>query len=234
MPQRIGKPRKGNGCGRAVCTNILRMLNPLIVSTTVLLGLTVFPGIAAAQQPGRQMVPVAKDVYFMTGAGSNASFVVTDEGVLVFDSDIRNNDLPFIRKVTDKKVAYLFASHASGDHSTGAWYFREDKPVYIGTRDQIRAYYQSELKEFEERQAQKAPFYSQAGARLFPPSLGFDDGLTVLFGGLTFQAKAAGSGHTSGDLTDQKLGPRVYPVQIVRRIVGRCGCGTSGSWMKRS
>jgi glyoxylase-like metal-dependent hydrolase (beta-lactamase superfamily II) len=112
------------------------MLNRLIVSTTVLLGLTVCPGIAAAQQPGRQMVPVAKDVYFMTGAGSNASFVVTDEGVLVFDSDIRNNDLPFIRKVTDKKVAYLFASHASGDHSTGAWYFREDKPVYIGTRDQ--------------------------------------------------------------------------------------------------
>ena len=183
------------------CINILRMLNRLIVSTTVLLGLTVCPGIAAAQQPGRQMVPVAKDVYFMTGAGSNASFVVTDEGVLVFDSDIRNNDLPFIRKVTDKKVAYLFASHASGDHSTGAWYFREDKPVYIGTRDQIRAYYQSELKEFEERQAQKAPFYSEAGAKLFPPSLGFDDGLTVLFGGLTFQAKAEGYGHTSGDLT---------------------------------
>jgi glyoxylase-like metal-dependent hydrolase (beta-lactamase superfamily II) len=184
-----------------ICINILRMLNRLIVSTTVLFGLTVCPGIAAAQQPGRQMVPVAKDVYFMTGAGSNASFVVTDEGVLVFDSDIRNNDLPFIRKVTDKKVVYLFASHASGDHSTGAWYFREDKPVYIGTRDQIRAYYQSELKEWEERQAQKAPFYSQPGAKLFPPSLAFDDGLTILFGGLTFQAKAEGYGHTSGDLT---------------------------------
>ena len=102
------------------------------------------------------MVQVAKDVYTMTGAGSNASFVVTDEGVLVFDSDIRNNDLPFIRKVTDKKVVYLFASHASGDHSTGAWYFREDKPVYIGTRDQIRAYYQNELKEFNDRKAQGA------------------------------------------------------------------------------
>jgi len=48
------------------------------------------------------VVQVAKDVYTMTGAGSNASFVVTDEGVLVFDSDIRNNDLPAIRKVTVK------------------------------------------------------------------------------------------------------------------------------------
>ena len=145
------------------------------------------------------MVQVAKDVYTMTGAGSNASFVVTDEGVLAFDSDIRNNDVPFIRKVTDKKVVYLFASHASGDHSTGAWYFREDKPVYIGTRDQIRAYYQNELKEFNERKAQGAPLYKPA--ELPPPSMGFDENLTVLLGGLTFQAKAEGYGHTSGDMT---------------------------------
>jgi hypothetical protein len=38
------------------------------------------------------MVQVARDVYAMTGAGSNAGFVVTDEGVLAFDSDIRNDD----------------------------------------------------------------------------------------------------------------------------------------------
>jgi len=150
-------------------------------------------------QDTRQMVPVAKDVYTMTGAGSNASFVVTEEGVLVFDSDIRNNDLPFIRKVTNRKVMYLFASHASGDHSTGGWYFREDRPVYIGTRDQIRAYFQVERKEFEERKAQGLPLYR--GAEILPPSMGFDENLTVLFGGLTFQAKAEGYGHTSGDMT---------------------------------
>lgn len=80
-------------------------------------------------QAAREVVQVAKDVYTLTGAGSNSSFVVTDEGVLVFDSDIRNNDLPAIRKVTDKKIVYLFASHASGDHSTGAWHLREDRPV---------------------------------------------------------------------------------------------------------
>jgi glyoxylase-like metal-dependent hydrolase (beta-lactamase superfamily II) len=145
------------------------------------------------------MTQVAKDVYVFTGAGSNSGFVVTPEGVLVFDSDIRNNDVPAIRKVTNQKVVYLFASHASGDHSTGGWYFREDKPVYIGTRDQIRAYYQHELKEFADRKAQGAANYK--GAELAPPSMGFDNNLTVLFGGLTFQAKAEGYGHTSGDLT---------------------------------
>ena len=156
---------------------------------------------AASGQATRTMVQLAKDVYVFTGAGSNSGFVVTDEGVLVFDSDIRNNDLPAIRKVTDKRITYLFASHASGDHSTGGFYFREDKPVYIGTRDQIRAYFQHEAKEFEDRKKQGAAGYTTPGAVLVPPSMGFDDDLTVLFGGLTFQAKAEGYGHTSGDLT---------------------------------
>src|SRR5688572_20440230 len=164
-------------------------LKRILTATAVLLCLCVGSRGLSAQDT-RQMVQVAKDVYAMTGAGSNASFVVTEEGVLVFDSDIRNNDLPFIRKVTDKKVVYLFASHASGDHSSGPWYFREDKPVYIGTRDQIRAYYQNELKEFNERKAQGLPLYK--GAELPPPSMGFDRSLTVLLGGLTFQGTAEG------------------------------------------
>ena len=176
----------------------LNALQRMLVVSVVLLCLGVSSRGSFAQDT-RQMVPVAKDVYTMTGAGSNASFVVTEEGVLVFDSDIRNNDLPFIRKVTNRKVMYLFASHASGDHSTGGWYFREDRPVYIGTRDQIRAYFQVERKEFEERKAQGLPLYR--GAEILPPSMGFDENLTVLFGGLTFQAKAEGYGHTSGDMT---------------------------------
>ena len=49
-------------------------------------------------QDTRRMVQIAKDVYTFTGGGSNASFVVTNDGVLVFDADIRNNDLPAIRK----------------------------------------------------------------------------------------------------------------------------------------
>jgi glyoxylase-like metal-dependent hydrolase (beta-lactamase superfamily II) len=152
-------------------------------------------------QAARQMLQVAKDVYVFTGAGSNSGVVVTDEGALVFDSDIRNNDLPAIRKLTDKKVVYLFASHASGDHSTGGFYFREDKPVYIGTRDQIRAYFQHEAKEFDDRKKQGAAGYTVPGAVLVPPSIGFEEDLTVLLGGLTFQAKAEGYGHTSGDMT---------------------------------
>ena len=66
---------------------------------------------AAPATPLMQLRKVAEDVYVMqhpTGS-SNASFVVTPEGVLVFDLDIRTGDqvLAAIRKVTNKKVRYI-------------------------------------------------------------------------------------------------------------------------------
>ena len=103
-------------------------------------------------QDVRHTVQIARDVYTFTGGGSNSSFVVTPEGVLVFDADIRNDDLAGIRKVTDKKIVYLLSSHASGDHSTGAWHFRADKPLFIATRNQINSF-PVELKEFKQVQA---------------------------------------------------------------------------------
>ena len=60
------------------------------------LALAVCAAAPASGQATRQMVQLAKDVYAFSGGGSNSGFVVTDEGVLVFDSDIRNNDLPAI------------------------------------------------------------------------------------------------------------------------------------------
>ena len=47
---------------------------------------------------------------------SNSTFVVTDEGVFVWDSDIRTGDqvMAAIRRTTDKKVKYLAISHPSG------------------------------------------------------------------------------------------------------------------------
>src|SRR5262245_11292012 len=92
-----------------------------------------------------EMKKIAEDVYFMENSrgSSNAVFVVTPDGVLVFDADIRSADqvLAAIRKVTDKKVRYIVTSHPAGDHATGMWIYREDKPLYIATRKQMRDLY---------------------------------------------------------------------------------------------
>ncbi len=170
----------------------------MLAALAGLLCVTVFSSPISGQgQDVRHTMQIATDVYTFTGGGSNSSFVVTPEGVLVFDADIRNDDLASIRKVTDKKIVYLLSSHASGDHSTGAWHFRADKPLFIATRNQLNSF-PVELKEFKQRQADGA--YNKA-AELIPATIGFDDIMSIHFGGLTFIARAEGYGHTNGDLS---------------------------------
>ena len=110
--------------------------------------------------------------------------------MLVFDADIRTADqtMAAIRKTTDKKVRYVVISHPSGDHATGAWHFREDRPIVIGSRKQMRDLYQQERAEFAERRGSPAAqFAAYKDAELVHPEIGFDGALTLQFGGLTFQ-----------------------------------------------
>jgi glyoxylase-like metal-dependent hydrolase (beta-lactamase superfamily II) len=156
--------------------------------------LTTAPHLASAQfvPPKMEIKTVAPDVYMMQHpfGSSNSTFVVTNDGVLVFDADIRtaNQTMEAIRKTTDKKVRYVVISHPSGDHATGAWHFREDKPIVIGSRKQMRDLYQQERAEFIERSASPLPQHAgYKGAQLIHPDIGFDGALTLQFGGMTFQ-----------------------------------------------
>ena len=99
-------------------------------------------GLAAQDKPKMNMVKIAADVYTMQEAngGSNSTFIITSDAVVVFDHYMTESDqtLAAIRKLTDKKVKYLFSSHSAIDHSSGAWWFREDHPVYIASKNQLR------------------------------------------------------------------------------------------------
>jgi len=152
------------------------------------------------------MIKITDDVYMMQNerGSSNSTFIITPEGVIVFDFDIRTADqtLAQIRKLTDKKIRYLISSHSAGDHATGAWYFRDDKPVYIATRNQVRDLFNQENDAFEERKASKDPRNTvYKGKELVRPDIAFDGSLTMYFGGLTLQLTAEGYGHSTGDLT---------------------------------
>jgi cyclase len=152
------------------------------------------------------MKKIAEDVYFLENSrgSSNAVFVVTSDGVLVFDADIRTADqvLAAIRKVTDKKVRYIVTSHSAGDHATGMWAYREDKPVYIATRKQMRDLYMQEGTGFAERKAstraQDAPYKD---AELVLPDIAFEGAMTLRLGGLTFQITEEGGAHSTSDVT---------------------------------
>jgi cyclase len=176
-------------------------LKPLII-----VALSWLFGTGAAAPVKMTPVKVTDGVYmFEHSQGSgNSTVVITDEGVVVFDFHIDNADqtLAGIRKLTDKKVRYLISSHSAGDHSSGAWHFREDKPVYIATKNQVQDLFMQEGEEFNERKNSNNPRYAAyKKGELVRPDIGFDGTMTLFFGGLTFQITAEGRGHSTGDLT---------------------------------
>jgi glyoxylase-like metal-dependent hydrolase (beta-lactamase superfamily II) len=183
-----------------------RLICVRIAVAAALASIAVAPATAQFKTAVMDLKKVAPDVYMMEHpfGSSNSTFVVTPDGVLVFDADIRTADQTFaaIRKTTDKKIKYVVISHPSGDHSTGVWHFREDRPVVIGTRKQMRDLYQQEYAEFIERREDKRPqFAAYKGAELVRPDLGFEGAMTLQFGGLTFQLVEEGNIHSTSDVT---------------------------------
>src|SRR5947207_7854503 len=172
----------------------------------LLLGLVWCLSTGAAAPVRMTPVKIAENVYLLQhsqGSG-NSTVVFTDDGLLVFDFAIDNADqtLAFIRKQTDKKVRYLISSHSAGDHATGAWHFREDKPVYIATKNQAKDLFMQEAKEVEERKNSKeAGNEAYRRGELVRPDIAIDGRTTLFFGGLTFQITPEGRGHSTGDLT---------------------------------
>jgi glyoxylase-like metal-dependent hydrolase (beta-lactamase superfamily II) len=160
----------------------------------------------AAAPEKMTLFKVTEGVYFMENSrgSGNSTFIVTNDGVVVLDFHIANADqtLAAIRQVTDKKIRYLITSHSAGDHASGAWHFREDKPIYIATKNQAKDLFMQEGKEFEERKNSNEPRYAAyKGKYQVLPDVTFDGNLTFYLGGLTFQLTAEGRGHSTGDLT---------------------------------
>jgi hypothetical protein len=90
------------------------------------------------------------------GNTSNAGFVVTSDGVVVFDAlgtpSLGWALLQQIRKVTDKKIRYVIASHYHADHVYGLQAFKDHTDAVIVAQQRA-----GEYKENEETADEKAP-----------------------------------------------------------------------------
>lgn len=200
---------------------------------SLLLGLVGLATLGAAAPEQMRPVKIADGVYMFENSrgASNATVVITDEGVLVFDFNILTADqvLAGIRKLTDKKVRYLISSHSALDHASGAWYFRDDKPVFIATKSQAHDLQMQELAGFNERRDSKDPRNAPyQGKTLVQPDIAFDGNMTLYFGGLTFQISAEGRGHSTGDLTVYIPQKRVFLMGDLLDTEVHPGQGESG------
>jgi glyoxylase-like metal-dependent hydrolase (beta-lactamase superfamily II) len=156
---------------------------------------------------GRSGVPGADN----EGHTSNAGFVVTDAGVVVFDAlgtpALGYRLLQRIREVTDQPVERIVISHYHADHIYGLQAFKEhagDPPVWAQRQalGYIGGTAASQGEDAKRRLAQRRealfPWVNE-NTYIVPPDHTFDGEATFEVGGVTFELKHLGPAHAPGD-----------------------------------
>jgi len=145
------------------------------------------------------------------GHTSNAGFVVTDGGVVVFDAlgtpALGYRLLQRIREVTDQPVERIVISHYHADHIYGLQAFKEhagNPPVWaqelaLGYAGGSAA---SQGEDAQRRLAQRRealfPWVDE-NTYIVPPDLTFDDQTSFEVGDISFVLKHLGPAHAPGD-----------------------------------
>jgi glyoxylase-like metal-dependent hydrolase (beta-lactamase superfamily II) len=144
------------------------------------------------------------------GNTSNAGFVVTDDGVVVFDAlgtpSLGWELLKDIRKQTDKDIRYMVVSHYHADHIYGLQAFRDHSHATIIAQDRSSDY--NENKETADERAgarldqRKEALYPWVNdkTRVVSPDITFNDKLTITLGGKRFSLIYAGPAHSASDI----------------------------------
>jgi glyoxylase-like metal-dependent hydrolase (beta-lactamase superfamily II) len=156
---------------------------------------------------GKSGVPDAQN----EGHTSNAGFVVTDDGVVVFDAlgtpALGYRLLQRIREVTDKPVKIIVVSHYHADHIYGLQAFKEHagNPTVIAERLALGyiggdTASQGEAAQRRLAQRREALFpWVDEHTYLVPPDKTFDQTYSFELGGLTFELRHLGPAHAPGD-----------------------------------
>ena len=145
------------------------------------------------------------------GHTSNAGFVVTDDGVVVFDAlgtpALGYRLLQRIREVTDQPVARIVVSHYHADHVYGLQAFKQhagNPPVWaqrlaLGYAGGTAA---SQGEDAQRRLAQRRealfPWVDE-NTTIVSPDHTFDDEVAFELGGINFMLKHLGPAHAPGD-----------------------------------
>ena len=153
------------------------------------------------------------------GHTSNAGFLVTDEGVVVFDSlgtpALGDALLRKIRSVTDKPVRYVVVSHYHADHIYGLQAFRDQTDAVIVAQEKGFSYTDENNLDDEnagarlqQRREALAPWVN-AETRLIAPQLAFRVGAEISIGNHMLQLIYAGPAHSMSDVMMMVLPERV-------------------------
>jgi glyoxylase-like metal-dependent hydrolase (beta-lactamase superfamily II) len=158
---------------------------------------------------------VSEHVYYVEGIPgiatdnegfiSNAGFIVTDNGVVVFDSlgtpSLAHKLIQQIKTITDQPIKKVIVSHFHADHIYGLQVF-EELGAEITAPYGAQKYIQSETakERLEERQFSLEPWVNE-DTHLVLPDTTVSKSTKFTLGGLTFSINFMGKAHSDGDLT---------------------------------
>ena len=163
---------------------------------------------AAAQERATHEVVVkqiASNLYFLFDfEGSNAVFLVTDDGVLLIDTRTHPREgrdlLDRIRKVTDKPIKWVINSHFHGDHHMGNIVFKELGATFVAQEETARIMEHVQPKEMARRiDGFVKRGLDPAEVKLVLPDVTFDDRMTIRLGGREVRLFYLGPGQQAGD-----------------------------------
>jgi len=144
------------------------------------------------------------------GNTSNAGFVVTSDGVVVFDAlgtpSLGWALLQQIRKVTDRKIRYVIASHYHADHIYGLQAFKDHTDAVIVAQERAGEYKENEEtadekanQRLDQRRGVLFPWVDK-NTRVVPPDITFRDRMTIALGDKRLTLLYAGPAHSSSDM----------------------------------
>lgn len=138
------------------------------------------------------------------GLTANAGFVITRDGVVVFDTlgtpALGWEMLEQIRRRTDQPVKYVVISHYHADHIYGSQAFRDHTGASIIAHERSAEYLSSEGAENRLLQRQGALYpWVDEETRLIAPDITFKKRLRFELGGKTFTVVYTGPAHAPDD-----------------------------------
>jgi glyoxylase-like metal-dependent hydrolase (beta-lactamase superfamily II) len=189
----------------SLATSLHAQPGPQYAPITIPLKIDQVPGKAIYYSTGNPGVP-GKD---NEGNTSNAGFVVTTEGVMVFDAlgtpSLGWTLLQEIRKVTDRKIRYVVASHYHADHIYGLQAFRDHTNALIVAQERAGEYKDNEetadekaSQRLDQRRGALHPWVDN-NTRIVPPDITFRDRMTIALGDRRLTLLYAGPAHSSSD-----------------------------------
>ena len=167
-------------------------------TTSVVLGLLVWPALASAQNFDDveiRAIPVTANIYMLTGSGGNIGVSIGDDGTIIVDDQfapLTDTIVAAIAQLTDNPVSFVVNSHFHYDHTDGNENFGRAGALIVAQDNSRQRMATDQVLSGSNR---PQPAYEEVGL----PKITFMESMRFYYNDNTIDIIHTGPGHTDGD-----------------------------------